>query len=74
MYTKGEWKWEWERGQPTVRAHNPKDPLCLFAPIDESEIFYMREIDHDPDYAATTVGILKRAIAKAEGKWKIEHW
>ncbi len=48
-YTKGEWRWEWESGQPTVRAHNPKDPLCLiakvypkigikvFAPIEEAE-------------------------------------
>ncbi len=49
MYTKGEWKWEWEGGQPVVRAHDPKDPLSLiatvypkigkkvFAPIGEAE-------------------------------------
>ena len=48
-YTKGKWKWKWEKGQPIVRAHDPKDPLKLiatvypkigrkvFAPIDEAE-------------------------------------
>lgn len=46
MHTKGEWKWEWEGGQPTVRLKAgldliatvyPKIGKKLFAPIDEAE-------------------------------------
>ena len=45
-FDKGEWKWEWEQGQPTIRKKEglgliatiyPKIGKRLFAPIDQAK-------------------------------------